>query len=211
MKFSTKLLNSDIDIISSINKSLLPDIRRYFKNIASKLEPQIQNIVKNGITNSPEYQSLISGRLKYEFGLSDPENRLSQILNIWERIEVSDQPAKIVGNQIYAKLEILMIQQDYSDVLNIPASTLITKKGEQLRWLEWLLLLGDKTIIKEYEVVLGGNKNSRTGNAVMKKKTSGKWKVPSTFSGTATSNWITRVLDSVDGEINSAINKVVKL
>jgi len=45
----------------------------------------------------------------------------------------------------------------------------------------------------------------------MKKKTSGKWKVPSTFSGTATSNWITRVLDSVDGEINSAINKVVKL
>jgi len=211
MRFTTKLLESDSEIASLILKSILGDAKNYFRKLGPKLQPEIQRIVKTAITNSLEYQSIVSGKLRQHFGLPDGSSRLSQIMALWERIQVETKSPKIKGSQIGASIEIVMIKADYSDVLNLPASVLVTEKGEQLEWLNWLLLAGDKTIIRDYEIVIGPSKYSRTGDAIMKKKVSGKWKVPSEFSGTSRSNWITRVLDSVSSEIDNAIEKAVKL
>lgn len=211
MRFTTQLLESDLQINNLILKSLLTDVQKYFKKLENKIEPDIKRIVKTAIVESREYQSIISGKLRQQFGLPDGQSRLSEIVAVWERIKVETKLPKIKGGQISGSIQIFMIKSDYSDILNLPASTLVTEKGEQLNWLNWLLLAGDKTIIKDYEVVIGPNKNSRTGDAIMKKKVSGKWKVPSEFSGTIKNNWITRVLDSVSSDIDNAIEKAVKL
>ena len=83
-------------------------------------------------------------------------------------------------------------------------------KGTDLNWLEWLLLFGNKTIIRDYVVEFGDNPRSRTGRAVMKGVKSGKWGVPPEFAGTKNNNWITRAIESADSEINSILKEATK-
>jgi hypothetical protein len=179
--------------------------------VSRKLQPEIRKIVKQGFISSPEYRSLLSGDLKYQFGIANSYSSVEQILNVWDNLEVKFDPPKIKGNQIIGGLQISMINSNYNDVLRLSGSVVETKKGQKLPWLEWLLLLGDKTIIRDYEIFIGANPDSRTGGAVMKKVVGGKWKVPSQFSGNPNNNWVTRVLDSVSDEIDKAIKKAVKL
>ena len=211
MQFTTKLLESDGQIISMILKSLLSDTKKYMTNASKKLEPEIKSIIQKGFLSSVEYNSLVAGALKYEFGLPDASSRVSQILKIWDNTTVNFVPPKIQGSKIYSSLRISMIPADYNDVLSLSVSKVQTNKGQELPWLEWLLLFGDKTIIKDYEIYIGSNPESRTGGAVMKKVVGGKWKVPSQFSGSSKNNWVTRVLDDVSTQIDKAIEKAVKL
>lgn len=211
MKLTSKVIESDKQISFLILKSLAKDLDIYLQNAVRKLEPNIKSIVKNAIIQSPEYQSLIAGKLKYSFGLPDASARLSSILSIWDQIKVEYSKIKTSGSVLTGGFAIYMIKADYSDVLGLPASIFTTEKGSELRWLEWLLLLGDKTIIKEYEIEFGSNPASRTGNAVMKSSKLGKWSVPSEFAGTINDNWITRVLDSIDSIIENEVRKTVKL
>ncbi len=211
MQLSTTLLESDGQITQAILKGFLSDTKKYMNKITKKLEPEIQNIVRDGFLASPEYRSLLSGDLKVQFGLSDPSTKVSQILDIWNNVRVSFDPPKIRSGQIYSKLNLSMINASYNDVLALSGSVTQTLKGQTLPWLEWLLLLGDKTIITDYEIVIGPNPKSRSGGAVMKKVVNGKWKVPNQFSGSSKNNWVTRVLDSVSNQIDGAIKKAVKL
>ena len=83
MQLTTTLLESDGQIIQAILKGLLSDTKKYMNKITKKLEPEIQNIVRDGFLASPEYRSLLSGDLRVQFGLSEPSTKLSQILDIW--------------------------------------------------------------------------------------------------------------------------------
>lgn len=118
---------------------------------------------------------------------------------------VTYNKATISKNSIKGSFSLSAIQSDYTDILAIPESILITEKGQKLEWLKWLLLFGDKTIIKDYTVVLGPNPRSRTGNAVMVQETKSRWNIPPQFAGTLNNNWITRSIDSVNDEINSIL------
>ena len=95
---------------------------------------------------------------------------------MWDNLEVKFDPPKIKGSQIVGGLQISMINSNYNDVLRLSGSVTETKVKNYIR-LEWLLLLGDKTIIRDYEIFIGPNPDSRTGGAVMKKVVGGKWKV----------------------------------
>lgn len=207
MRFSIDILDSSNDINEKIIKSLLSEVDDWLKSRILKTKNTVQNIIKQSIINSPEYQSLMSGKLKLEFGLPDSSSKLQGLLSVWERAELDVKKTTIKGNKIVGGFSIYMIQSDFSDVLfllNADAYQ-ITEKGDLLNWLEWLLILGDKTIIKEYEVEIKPSPRSRTGGAVMKRKKSAKWKVPSEFSGTINNNWITRAIDSVENDIEIAI------
>jgi len=61
-----------------------------------------------------------------------------------------------------------------------------------------------------YEIVIGPNKYSRTGYAIMK-PASGSWSVPSEFAGTITDNWITRAIQTSETDINNLLRKIFSL
>jgi hypothetical protein len=199
------ILESNDQIAQSILKALLPQVNDLLNSAFYKVKDNIITLVQNAIVNSPEYGSLLSGTLQLEFGIPDSASRLEQILSFWKFIDVEYSKAKISGQKISGSFAISMIRSDYSDVLMSSAATLNTEKGQQLNWLEWLLLFGDKTIIKEYNVQFGSNPRSRTGGAIMKVSSSGKWGVPPQFAGTASNNWITRAMDSVEDQINNLL------
>lgn len=205
IKLSIK--QSTRDISAEIVKHMVSDIRNYFDKAFHSIKADLSSIIISSIRNSPEYNSLLNGQLKAEFGLPDSDSRVNTLLNFWENTSFESSTVIASGNKLKGKFSLNMIQSDFRDVLSLSEATLTTEKGTDLNWLEWLLLFGDKTIIKDYEVELGSNPRSRTGLAVMKKTLRGKWRVPPEYSGTINNNWITRSIDSVSSEIENLINR----
>ena len=210
LNFSVDLTNSNSDINRKILTALKPQVNNYFKKVVSSIKQPILEIITKAITNSPEYVSLLSGDLKYEFGLPDSDERLSSILKFWQKLYIDTDAIKISGDQLVGSFSLKMIPSDFSDVLNSSAAVLVTEKKQSLNWLEWLLLFGNQTIIKDYTVEFGSNPRSRTGQAVMRGVRNGKWSVPSQYAGTLNDNWITRAIDSVEVDINNILSKALK-
>lgn len=207
---SLDLLNSTSEINQKILNALRPQVNAYFKKVISSIKQPILETITQAITSSPEYVSLLNGDLKYEFGLPDSESRLNNILKFWQKLNIETNAVAVSRNQLKGSFSLKMIQSDFSDVLSSSAAVLITEKKQALNWLEWLLLFGNQTIIKDYTVEFGPNPRSRTGQAVMRGVKSGKWSVPSEFSGTINDNWITRAIDSVETEINNILYNALK-
>jgi hypothetical protein len=158
--------------------------------------------IRRLIENSPEYDSLISGKLNKDFGLdfpvANPTLTLNQIIETIERnVEITFTPAIYASGTVRGSLTISVLKSDFSDVLAIPSSQYNTEKGELVPWLRWLLLSGDSVVVAEYDVVATTSSRSRAGGEIMKKSFSG-YRVPPEYSGTATNNWLTRALEDLD-------------
>lgn len=210
IKIGVELKTSESQISKKILQELKPQVNTYLSNIFEKIQPKIVELVQQAIISSPEYLSLQSGQLKAEFGIPDSDSKLSMLLEFWKDITAKYTPVSIKNNTLSGGFTINMIQSNFADVLSSTAATVLTEKGQVLNWLEWLLLFGNKTIIKDYVVSMGPNQNSRTNMAIMKGVVSGKWSVPNQYSGTEANNWITRSIDSVSGQIENLIIKELK-
>jgi hypothetical protein len=204
------LVDTQAQIINNILQALVPQVDKYFKKTLKAVSPKIQAVVIDAIKAAPEYQSLLSGQLKAEFGLPDSDTRLNSIMGFWQNINVEYKTITVGRSVLKGGFVINMIKRDFSDIINSSVAILTTEKGTDLNWLEWLLLFGNQTIIKDYNVELGPNPRSRTGMAVMKGVISGKWSVPAEYSGTINNNWITRSIDSIEGEIQNILLKAFK-
>lgn len=212
MKFSFKLLENDKQISSKILQALLPEMDTYLKKSLSIVRRLLPLTIVEIIENTPEYESLSGGQLQFEFGIPDPINQLASIIEIWSNnIDITYDSPSITGNKIKASFSVSLIRSDFSDVLSSDAGLVIDNlRGYQLPWLEWLLLEGNKTIVSKQQVVLGPNKFSRTGYALMKPSNK-SWKVPAQFAGTIADNWITRAIDNGESQINELLDKAFQL
>lgn len=210
MKFSVKITESNQEIEKAIATALLPQINKFMSNTISYIKSNLFEIIKFSITNQPEYESLINGNLKFELGINNAEIRVSEIIDRWiNNAIVNYKPPKISNNKIKSNITIKLIQTDFSDVLNLSASELETEKGQVLPWLQWLLLEGSSTIVKDYEVYFGPNARSRTGFAIMSPSNASGWNVPSEYAGTLENNWITRAIDSAKPEVQKLLEQAL--
>jgi len=163
MQFGLKLVESNKDIQQLMLNAMIPDIKKFMDNGMTKVKSQLPPIIQRAIADSPEYASLYSGKLKYEFGIANVDSKLSSLLNIWStNITYNYQSPKLTSNQIKASFSASMIKVDFSDVLYGDFAAVVdTVRGYSLPWLEWLLLGGSQTIIKEHEVILCSSSRSR--------------------------------------------------
>jgi hypothetical protein len=209
MKISFKLLESDKTISNKILKALLSDIKIFTKNSFNKIKQELPPIIINGIKSSQEYSELLSGDLRLELGIADPNTKIAGLLDIWSKnIVYNYNKPEIKNSKIKTSFSVEMIRSDFSDVLGSDYAIVVDSlRGYSLPWLEWLLLDGSKSIIKNYEVIFGQNPASRTGLAVMS-PSSKSWGVSSTYAGTISDNWITRSIDSVENQISSLFDEV---
>lgn len=209
MRFTFKLLDSQKDIQQKILKAMLSQVSSIIDDAISKIKNNLPTIISQNIINSPEYSSLLSGKLKYEFGIPNPDSKLASLIDVWStNILYTYQKPFISGTKIKSTFSANMIRADFSDVLYSDFAAVVDiARGYSLPWLEWLLLEGNKTIIKNYEVKIGPSRSSRTGYALMKPSTK-SWKVPSEFSGTFSDNWITRAIDKAAPQIETLLDGV---
>lgn len=212
MLFNLKISETNKVIETNILQALLPDIKQYMLNGVLTVKKTLPIIILSSITSSQEYQSLISDQLKYEFGIPDAINKINSIISIWiKNIQYEYKEPSIKGSQIKASFTAQMIKSDFSDVLGTDyAYVNDSLRGYSLPWLEWLLLDGTKTIVKNYQVVLGQNRVSRTGMAIMRQSASSGWSVPSEFAGSIADNWITRAIDRSEPQILALLEEAFK-
>lgn len=208
MQLKLKILEDNATITNSILTAMLPEVTSYMNNGVNLIKQKLPLIIQVAIIDTPEYESILSGQLKYEFGIPNSSSKLAGLLNIWSsNILYTYNKPSITGNKITASFSAQTIKADFSDVLYTDyASMTDSLRGYSLPWLEWLLLEGNKIIISKYNVVMGPNKFSRTGEAVMAPSNK-SWKVPSQFSGTISDNWITRAIDNAEADIKTLLAK----
>jgi len=199
MKFSLKLLESDSTIQKMVLDSIKDHLQTAFYKSRAVLAQTIPAEIYKAIVSEPEYQSLVSGRLRYEFGIPEAAQKVNEIVHMWtNNVVVTVNPIILNGSSLKGGFSINMIKSNYEDVLTSESALVFDGLSKAvLPWLEWLLLYGGKVIVKNYTVQVGPNPYSRTGLAIMKPSKE-NWRVPPEFAGTSNNNWVTRALDKLD-------------
>ena len=211
MRITAKILESDSYIRNQILTSIKDHMEQAFKKAVPALAKSIPQVVYKVIVDEPEYQSLLTGKLKYEFGIPSSALKVNEIINIWTKnIVINATPITMSSSGLRGGFNINMIKDNYEDVLTSDSALVVDGLSQALLpWLEWLLLYGDKIIVRNYEVVVGPSPYSRTGLAIMKPSKQ-NWRVPPEFAGTKNSNWITRALEKLDTSIPDLIQKEIE-
>ena len=210
MKISLKLLESEQQIQTKIVNALLPQVKKFMTKSITKLQTSLPPLLESAIFNSPEYSSIVSGKLRLELGIPDGQSKIAGLISVWiNNMNYEYYPPTIVNNKIRSKIAVYGVRSDFGDVLGTDYAFVTDQlRGYKLPWLEWLLLDGTKTIVPSHEVFFGPNSRSRTGLAIMKYSSSG-WGITE-FSGTQNDNWITRAIDSASSDINKILEEIFK-
>ncbi|MEX0598519.1 MAG: hypothetical protein WD512_18700, partial [Candidatus Paceibacterota bacterium] len=82
MQIAFSLLDSDSVIQKQILDLLRDNMDSAFKKSLPNIKNKIKKEVRDALITEPEYQSLISGKLKYEFGIPTSE-KIQSIIDIW--------------------------------------------------------------------------------------------------------------------------------
>jgi hypothetical protein len=206
MKIELKLLDSD----SSLAKQIFDAVKNILNSALNKSEQDIKTRVKQIISDSlrtePEYQSLKSGILKAEFGIQFPETVDKIVEKLSDTLDIQQIPITTTNRGVKGGFRLVAIKSDNISGLTADLDAIVSDdiRGYKLPWLEWLLLRGADNIVKNYEVSFGPSPYSRSGMAIMK-SSSGSWRVPPQFAGTAKSNWTTRAISKVENDIKNTI------
>ena len=195
----------DSEFKKYIGKELKRQLKKRSVTISQRIQEPLQKLVRESIIVTPEYRSLHGGKLQAELGVTSPAIRIEAIINTWvSHIFVA---AKVSDNPLLS-IEIGFLEQGYTDVLSLPEASYGYEKGE-IPWLEWLLLEGDKRIVRSYKFS-PTQRGSRTGLGIMVPAARAGWQVPPEFSGTETNNFATRAFDGVDTKIEKIVESVIR-
>lgn len=209
MKISLDIIESNQEIYKRILDAMKPELNRAFAATSRSLQKKISALFKDALLAEPEYNSLLSSTLKYELGIPDAASRIESLFDHWvNNMVITNKPITIKGNGFSGGFSIDMIKTDFSDVIDLPASTVVDDiSGSVIPWLQWLLLEGGKILVRQYIVKYGPNQRSRTDNAIMISSSQNNWRVPAAFAGTINDNWITRAISRLDNSMYDLIEK----
>lgn len=211
-----------INLVLENSKIIVRKILQYIKDFVNGLlqrnvkqvEVDIRKLVEDAIKRQPEYKSLLGGKLQSQLGVTHPQQRLDEIVRVVvDSIEVKVNKLKETGGQLTGGLEIQFVKTKFADLLKSPAASYVTDKGVKIEWLRWLLLEGDKLIVRSYTIGVDPKNYARTrlGEIMINTpKKQGGWSVPSEFAGTAENNFITRALVEVYSDIGKILEGAVR-
>lgn len=212
MKLSLDVITTQAEIIKNIHQIMLDHIGNTFTKTAQTIKTPLSRIVDKAIRSTPEYNSLLDGQLKGEFGLIAPEGILNNIINrITDTIEVKLNNLHINRTGLEGGLEvgILLTTNEYADLMTV-RNTSYKSHGYDITWLKWLLSSGD-AVVNNFQIIYNLDaiqaQKSRSGKAIMIE--GGQWalvkQIPSEWTGTLDNNFLTRGLAEVTQEIEDTI------
>lgn len=194
---------------ANVLKEITKKIKRQAPTIKTTITDSLRRAVKEALVSTPEYQSIVQGKLKAELGIPESDIRIASIIDTW----VNNIEVKVaVGTTPLLSIDIGIIRDDYGDVLSLPEAQYKYRSNDgdgEIPWLSWLLLEGDRRIITRYEFS-SEMKGSRTGMGIMVSKKRGFWQVPPEFSGTSANNFATRAFGNIETVIDNIVEQAIK-
>lgn len=210
MKLSCSILESNQYIRQQILNALSIEINSTLDKSISEIKTKLIDLLVDSMKQEPEYTSLKTGVLRYEFGIPDTSSVDAIVDKLANTVNILKKPISINNFGISAGLDITAIESSFGGLLeDSDAIVDDTARGYQLPWLEWLLLRGNEIIVRKYEVKVGPSPYSRTGNAIMIESNK-NWRVPAEFVGTKNNNWITRSIERAEPQIIDIIQKAIE-
>lgn len=177
-------------ILGNMMRAYVSDINKYINKSRDKVRRSLKPVIFQAIYTSPEMESVRGGVLKFDFGLpTDPTQEISNAVS--ESISIDFGLFKYLARKVVGNAAVKIQPTDYLNILSIPSAIVITEKGENLPWLEWLLRYGDSIIIIDFGVEY--TEGGRSGGAIMTTRNR-PFRVNSQFSGTEDDNFISRAL-----------------
>lgn len=204
-----KILDSARTVRRNIIRSMFFELDTMLYKSSTKIERRVKINTFLYLTGTDTYKSLIFGDLRKEFGFYKGTETavVSDIINEFiNQIHVTEIPFKVTGSGYSGGIRVDIIEKDFSKVLSLPSAEIFTEKQELLPWLEWLLLMGKRVIVKDY--VVDFRSDGRSGGAIMIPEQGESWRVPPEFAGTKTKNWITRAIKDSD-KYSALIQKII--
>lgn len=201
MIIDLKILESDSQIRQAILESIKSHVDQALNKAIGPITSEIKSVVSIALKTEPEYQSLIAGTLRVEFGIDNVGSVDLVIEQMINTLHVTKNPISITNVGLNGGFVLTMIKSDdINGIINSESASVITEKGTKLPWLEWLLFHSNKPIIRNYEVKIGPNPNSRTGMGIMVESNK-NWRVPPEFAGSQQNNWTTRAISRVEYQL----------
>jgi hypothetical protein len=208
---SIKLLESDNDIITKINKSIARRLNVLIKRRAKIVQNDIKRLIPSWISEQPEVISLNSdgtdGSLNAQFGLRPGQSAIviADIINaISESIFVHITPVSPVN--LSGGISFSIQPTDFKNLISLSSGIVVTEKLQQLHWLDWLLTEGDKVIITGYQYVPSDGGRSDGGTM----KLGRSFRVEPSYSGTVDDNFVTRAFTGRDKQLATLLSKLLK-
>jgi len=206
IRIELKQSKNQIEKISSqITNYLNGKLRKNYSRVVNSLNQKIPVWIRE----QPEIQSLlqqgIPGELNTVFGLIPGQASLT-VQNIIDAIKSSTTINIEKLNRKYSgDISFSFQSSDFSNLLGLASGYVTTEKGENLHWLDWLLMRGDSVILVgyQYEPTLGVG---RSGGGIMVK--SGFFRVPPQYSGNPQNNFITRAFSNREAEIQKIMMRL---
>lgn len=209
MRISANIVETNDEINTMILEIMADHINDTLNIAIPKITKEIKELVAVSLKEEPEYQSLLSGRLRAEFGLSDT-NMVDNIIDkLVSTIDVSRSTISYNKIGLVGGFTITMMKSDdMNGIIFTDIASVISNDGQHLPWLQWLLLEGNKAIVKNFDVKMGSYSQSRSGMAIMVSSRD-NWRVPSEFVGTISNNWTTRAIDRIEDKIDTLIENII--
>jgi hypothetical protein len=203
---TVNVIESNSEIEKLIMNDLVRQLNSAFRNKMPEIKEITGDLLQQYIRAQPTYNAIVNGTLKYELGLVNPTARLLNIVDeLVRNIKVTFDPFTADGKQFKGGITINAVKSDYSDIIKLRDSILVTEKGVKLEWLRWLLLDGRAIIIGDYHVEFGNW--GRTGGAAMRK--GGKWQVPSENAGRQADNFITDAIRDMQNTLKEKLEECI--
>lgn len=218
--FGTELIESPKTIKKLALDSTRSVINSALPRVADAIERRIKKEIRSRLQNTSVYSSLTEGdsrdSLRFNFGLTVGEAvvKMNDIIDILiSEIQVVKRQVRLTGEKFTGGITVFLFDSTFKKILSTASGFVTTKKGQELHWMRWLILEGNKVVVKDYDIIFGSFTGSRSGGAIMipsnRKDVFGSspgWKVPARFAGTIKNNWITRFASNVERVISNIVS-----
>jgi hypothetical protein len=174
-------------------------VRAAVRKALRPTEAEVGLLVSKAIEASPEWDSLVNGRLRQEFGLEFPDQQVGKVRDavagaVAAREE--DFPGAIAGMVV----EVLPLEFERQ----LARESAYQSRGGLVDWLSWLLFAGSAVVVSDASLQLFRDevKASRAGKALMRRfKNRPLGYSVGEFRGTSQDNWFDRVLEPLGGPV----------
>lgn len=187
-----------------------------YKNIRSKLPSieqasrlKISSLIASSLARSETVQSLLSGSLKDDFGLSGSvvQTTINNIVKyLANNLTLIISQAK--KNRAAYTISVQLLKPgDIETIVGLPLGN-FQSRGGSVDWLEWLTTRGSQVILGDYFIYPYAKGNTRSGGtSIMQKIVSSgtAFRVDPQYAGTVNDNFIRNAILDIEDEI---INEV---
>lgn len=210
------LKESDKRIREKITVALANEVNKMFTKFLPIIQKEMKRITGLALKTSPTYIEIVSGGdLAGHIGF--PAGQFVDYMEVVvdavvNSLYVEMLPAKANGDRISGFVRLSLLKSSMEEVLLVDAyKPITTLDGQMLPWNEWMLTMGNKIIIRDYDVHFASSMG-RSNLAIMVKGSSSVWRMPTQHAGTKYDNWITRVLGSTSyaDELKTVIRDSIK-